>query len=68
MVTHVKKMKLGDMSETAEEIRYWSSKTIEERIAAVEILRNNLQKMKGARRGNGSFKGLRKVLRVVKLK
>lgn len=68
MVIHVKKMKLGNMSEAAEEIQYWSSKTIDERITALEILRNNLQKMKGTKRGNGNLKGLRRVLRVTKLK
>ncbi len=65
MLAHVKKMKLANISEAAEEIKYWSSKTIEEKIEAVEVLRKRLQKIEG---DNGDFKGLRRVSRVTKLK
>ena len=68
MVVHVKKIKLGDLSDGSEEKKYWSSKTVEEKIAAVEILRNHLQKLKGTKRQNGKLKGFRRVLQVTKLK
>lgn len=64
----VKKIRLDDLSSDSEAKSYWSSKTTEEKIEAVELLRNHFQKMKGTKRGNGNFKGLRRVLRVAKLK
>ncbi|MCL4512052.1 MAG: hypothetical protein M1470_13435 [Bacteroidetes bacterium] len=64
---YVKRRKLADFSKDREEMDYWSSRTIEERLEAVEILRARWQKFNESKRGNGDFKGLRRVLRVTQL-
>ncbi len=68
MMVHARKVSLNDLADSSEEREYWSSKTIEEKIEAVELLRNHFRKIKGTKRSNGNFKGLRRVLRIAKLK
>jgi hypothetical protein len=67
-MVQVKKIALRDLNGDSEEKKYWSSKTIEEKIAVVEVLRNHLRKMSRTNKVDGNFKRLRRVLRVAKLK
>jgi hypothetical protein len=53
----VKKHSLHDFSETEEDLKYWLSKTPEERLAAVEYLR---------RQYYGSASGFQRIARIVK--
>ena len=52
----VKKRKLGEYSEIEEDLAYWLSKTPEERVSAVEILR---------RQRHGDSARLQRVARVI---
>jgi hypothetical protein len=52
----VRKGKMSDISEIKDNLAYWLSKTPEERIEAVELLRREL---------HGSTKGLQRTARIV---
>ena len=54
----VRKFKLGEYDETQENLKYWLSKTPEERVAAVEQLRRQL---------HGSEERLQRVVRIIQL-
>jgi len=67
MTISVRKIELKDL-ESDQDKDYWAGKTIEEKIEAIEILRNSFGKMKGANEESGSLKRFRRVLRIAKLK
>lgn len=67
MTNHIKIMTLTDFSADRSEREYWSSKSTEERLEAVEVLRARRIKIQGKKKGNGIIKGLRRVLRFTKL-
>lgn len=64
----VRKLSLSDFSSATDEVEYWSARSIEDKLEAVEILRKRSMKIKGSERVHGDFKGLRRVLRVTRLK
>ncbi len=66
-VERVKKLSLSEFSDANDEVEYWSARSIEEKLEAVEILRRRALKIKGFGRDSGDFKGLRRVLRVTRL-
>ena len=66
-VERVKKLSLSEFSDANDEVEYWSARSIEEKLEAVEILRRRALKIKGLGRDSGDFKGLRRVLRVTGL-
>jgi len=54
----IKKINLHDKDQITSDLQYWLSRTPEERISAVEILR---------RQHNGNSAGLQRTVRIIKL-
>lgn len=64
-ILSVRILTLDETHRVGEVDRYWESKSYEDRLSAVEILRRQYGKL-ATGEGYGSNKGIRRVLRVVK--